>query len=55
MLLPGPKFGRFLFQFRQPAFCECFIGGFEATSDLLAAPFNESVISARLDDFVEVL
>ena len=54
MLLPSPKFGRFLFQFGQATFRQCFIGGFEATADLLAAPFDECVISARLDDFVEV-
>ena len=54
MLLPSPKFGRFLFQFGQTTFCQCFIGGFEATADLLAAPFDERVISACLDDLVEV-
>ena len=54
MLLPGPKFGRFLFQFGQATLCERFVVGFEATADLLAAPFDERVVSACLGDLVEV-
>ena len=31
-----------------------FVSSFEASADLLAAPFDECLISARLDDFIEV-
>ena len=55
MLLPDTEFGRLFFYFRQPAFCQCFVVGFEAAADLLAASFNECVISAGLNDLVEVL
>ena len=54
ILLASAEFGGLFLQACQAAPSKRFVRGFEAAADLLAAPFDECVVSARLDDLVEV-